>query len=383
MKGGLGVFASAHLRELKARRAGLDPSGSDYSPSIFDFGEVLIKLPRFFGFCFGVERAIDIAYGATKTSRSANLFVLGELIHNPNVNAELERRGLRFLPLGDLDLLLGANDGEDIKVIVPAFGIPVELEKVLLGADIDLSSHDTTCPFVRKVWKSAERLAAQGYSILIHAKAGHEETRATFSRCKDIAPTLVIGGLEDARFLVDELIPGLGNARRTTELFERRFSPELRGSFSPHRDFRRMAVINQTTMLADETAQIAELFAASRGCSVAQTGSTLCYATTRNQRATLALLDSGVDLALVVGGKNSSNTGHLAKLCGKYARTLHVEDERELEEDFRNFSCEHGPFRVAVISGASCPDVVVERVIRRILFSYGKKFDFSKLVRNF
>ena len=289
------------------------------------------KIARHFGFCYGVENAIEIAYRALEENPDKRIFLLSEIIHNPHVNTDLRKRGVRFLcetsgkQLIPFDELMPAD-----VVIVPAFGTTLEIQSKLNERGINPYAYNTTCPFVEKVWKKSEEIGKQDYTIVVHGKRYHEETRATFSHAKSGAPVVVVLNLIEAKHLA-KVIRGEADREFFFEYFADSYSP----GFEPDRDLKRIGVVNQTTMLATETQAIADLL---RQAMVdrygeqridehfADTKDTLCYATKENQDATLALIEDRGDLALVVGGYNSSNTSHLVELCEAKMPTYFIRD---------------------------------------------------------
>ena len=382
-------YRSSIIGRVKAERARKDPKKKDLSPSVVDRGRLRIKLARHFGFCFGVENAIEIAYKAIRENPDRRIFLLSEMIHNPEVNADLIARGVRFLMSTQGERLLDFSElsAEDI-VIVPAFGTTLELQKELSEIGIDPYYYDTTCPFVEKVWKRAAQLGEAEHTVIIHGKRTHEETRATFSHSKVAGPTLIIFNVEDAEFLAAFIKSG-----KTSREFKERFCYSMSEGFEPEKHLQRLGVVNQTTMLASETKQIAKILrdslvdrygAQNIDQHFADTRDTLCYATYENQTATKALIDSGADLAIVVGGYNSSNTSHLVELCQEKFPTYYIKDAAEITNacEIRHFDLPSGQLvhsknwlarhlsrervEIAVTSGASCPDKTVEEVIEKI-----------------
>jgi 4-hydroxy-3-methylbut-2-enyl diphosphate reductase len=274
---------------------------------------------------------------------------------------------------------------EDI-VVVPAFGTTLEIQETLAARGIDPYTYNTTCPFVEKVWKRSAHLGASGYTVVVHGKATHEETRATFSHSVRSAPTVVILDLEEARVLAD-IIRG----RRRPDEFFTHFGRTCSEGFDPAQDLARIGVVNQTTMLASETWEIAQLLkdamAERYGIEqlaehFADTSDTLCYATNENQNATYALIERGADLAIVVGGYNSSNTSHIVALCEARMATYFIRNADEIvsRDRIRHFLLasrsttetagwlpDKRPLEIALTCGASCPDAIVDRVLVRIL----------------
>ncbi len=380
-------YKSPVITRVKRARQAQDRRGRDLSPTLLDFGPVRFLLARHFGFCFGVENAIEIAYRTVDSYPDRGIFLLSEMIHNPNVNDDLRDRGVRFIftPTGEQlvpwDELTSGNI-----VIVPAFGTTLEVQQELDSRGIDPFTYNTTCPFVEKVWNRSAQLGQSGYTVVIHGKATHEETRATFSHSVKEAPTVVVFDLEEAGILRD-IITGT----RDLEDFHRHFGHKSSDGFDPGGHLDRVGVVNQTTMLASETHEIARILKdalmARFGESdqihhFADTSDTLCYATNENQNATYALIDEGADLALVVGGYNSSNTAHIVELCAASAPTYFIQNADEIiDADLirhfdlasRTIQTDEGwlangrPLTIALTCGASCPDAIVDSVLLRVL----------------
>jgi 4-hydroxy-3-methylbut-2-enyl diphosphate reductase len=275
---------------------------------------------------------------------------------------------------------------EDV-VITPAFGTTVEIENLLKEKGIQPEKYNTTCPFVEKVWKRSAKLGEDDFTVIIHGKQKHEETRATFSHSYQNAPSVVIKDMNEAQIL-GEIILG----KRPMDEFETLFRERASAGFDPTIHFDRVGVVNQTTMLATETQAIADHLKnvmiqkfgeANYKDHFADTRDTLCYATNDNQSATLGLMESHVDLAIVVGGYNSSNTSHLVELLEEKFLTYFISSENDLKQDgciehfnFHEGKIEHTesflpksdrPLKIALTSGASCPDAVVDRVLQKVL----------------
>jgi 4-hydroxy-3-methylbut-2-enyl diphosphate reductase len=380
-------YRSDFISEVKALRVKHDPKRRDLSPSRLSFGEITFLIPRHFGFCYGVENAIHIAYRAIEENPDKRVFLLSEMIHNPDVNRDLESRGVKFLMNTDGSSRISFDElkAGDI-VIIPAFGTTVELQQELTARGIDPQFYDTTCPFVEKVWKRAEDLGKSGYTVVLHGKRAHEETRATFSHSKESAPTLVVRDMNDT----DVLIQFLKNELSIDD-FYRIFDGAYSSGFDAEHDLKRIGVVNQTTMLASETQAIAEKIRAAMlsvygeenlNNHFADTRDTLCYATNENQSAAINLLTHPLDIALVVGGYNSSNTSHLVELAEDKVQTFYIKDAEEILSDklIRHFDIHSKTIKetsnwlplkdslqIALSSGASCPDVIIEDVIKRIL----------------
>ena len=380
-------YKSQIISRVKRARQLADPKKRDLQPSVLDFGPVRFLLARHFGFCFGVENAIEIAYQTLDACADRRVFFLSEMIHNPQVNADLQARGVRFMftPSGEQLVPWDVLKSDDI-VVVPAFGTTVEIQAELDRRCIDPYQYNTTCPFVEKVWKRGAQLGAEDYTVVIHGKAAHEETRATFSHTVQNARVVVVLNVEEARLLADLI-------RGTCDLgvFERHFRHKCSAGFDPARHLARIGVVNQTTMLAAETHEIARVIRRALvdrygedhiADHFADTSDTLCYATNENQNATYALIEQAADLALVVGGYNSSNTAHIVALCEEAMPTFFVKGADELisEREIQHFSPASQAMvtsahwlpdkpcvDIALTCGASCPDAVVDGVLLRVL----------------
>ena len=382
-----GFYNSNVISKVKELRRNTDPRKKDYSPTLLDFGPVRFFIARHFGFCYGVENAIEISFKAVEENPLKRIFLLSQMIHNPEVNSDLLNRGVKFLMDTNGNQIIPFEElkKEDI-VIIPAFGTTLGIEERLQKLGIEVHKYDTTCPFVERVWKKAEKLGEDNYTIIIHGKHNHEETRATFSRSEIYSPAIIIKNMREAEKLGAFI---LGNINRKE--FDLFFSERISINFNPEKDLERVGVINQTTMLATETQEIADYFrmimAKKYGKEklkkhFADTRDTLCYATNENQQATLALLDQYADLAIVVGGYNSSNTSHIVELCEQKFPTYFISSESEIVSEKRinhynfhtqmhstseNFIPAKLPLHIILTSGASCPDAVVERVMQKIL----------------
>jgi 4-hydroxy-3-methylbut-2-enyl diphosphate reductase len=380
-------YRSPIVSAVKAARKASDPRKRDLSPSVLDFGPVRFKLARHFGFCYGVENAIEIAYRALEDHPNKRLFLLSEMIHNPHVNRDLRERGIEFLrsTTGEQLIPFDTLVAGDV-VIIPAFGASVEITAELKARGVDVTSYDTTCPFVEKVWKRSKQIGKKDYTIVVHGKRYHEETRATISHAKESAPVVVVRDLGEAQILA-EFISGQRSLTEFPETFRDRHS----AGFSPETDLARIGVVNQTTMLATETQEITALLrdavirrygADNLTDHFADTSDTLCYATNENQDATKSLISDGADLAIIVGGYNSSNTSHLVELAEEEMPTYFVSGPDDLESPqlIRHFDYPaqahretidwypaEQPITILLTAGASCPDSLIERVIRKVL----------------
>ena len=380
-------YKSPLISTIKETRKIRDPRKKDFTPSVLDFGPIRFKLARHFGFCYGVEQAVEIAYRALDENPGKRIFLLSEMIHNPDVNEDLQQRGVQFLRTTRGEQLIPFDEltPEDV-VIIPAFGTSVEIQADLKHRNIDTLAYDTTCPFVEKVWKRSTQLGTKDYSIVVHGKRNHEETRATFSHAKQGAPVVVVLNMEEAEELA-KVIRG----EESTAFFYDRFEGKYSDGFDPEKDLLRIGVVNQTTMLATETAQIASHLRQAMvnrygeehiTAHFADTSDTLCYATNENQTSALSLIEDGADLAIVVGGYNSSNTSHLVELCEEHMPTYFINNQHSIHslqriEHFdlhdkavrttENWWPAASPVDVVLTAGASCPDVLLDEVIRKLL----------------
>jgi 4-hydroxy-3-methylbut-2-enyl diphosphate reductase len=384
------TYRSPLISAVKQRRKEADKMKKDFSPTLLDFGTLHLYLARHFGFCYGVENAIDIAFRTIEENPGKRIFLLSEMIHNPQVNADLQQRGVQFLQdtHGNELIPVSSLRSDDI-VLIPAFGTTLAMEEKLNSIGIPTEKYNTTCPFVEKVWNRSRQIATQQYSIVVHGKPTHEETRATFSHAAAQTPTVVVNDLQEATVLA-EFITGSRPAEAFYETFAHRYSD----GFDVKNDLQRIGVVNQTTMLASDTQTIADylkqvikdhyqLTEDSIHERFADTRDTLCYATNDNQAAVQGLLQIPADLAIVVGGYNSSNTSHLVELCEEKIPTYFINSSEKIRSGteilryhFRTRTEEHcsqflppgkSPVKILVTSGASCPDAVVEEVIERLL----------------
>jgi len=380
-------YKSPIIGKVKAKRKLEDPRKQDFSPTSIDFGNVTFIISRHFGFCYGVENAIEKSYKAINENPDKKIYLLSQMIHNPTVNHDLLEQGVQFIQDTEGNQLIHWEDvnSEDI-VIIPAFGTTVETQKILEDKGIDVQSYNTTCPFVEKVWNRSAKLGSDDHTIIIHGKHKHEETKATFSHSKETAPSLIVKDLKETKILGD-FIAG----KISSEDLMAAFDGKVSANFNPDIHLDRIGVVNQTTMLATETQEIADYL---KNCMLekygeadlkahfADTRDTLCYATNDNQSATLALLDQKADLAIVVGGYNSSNTSHLVELLEDQFTTYFIKDQSEIkgENEIHTFDIhqkniiEHSTFlpqkdhtTIIITSGASCPDGSVDEVIQKIL----------------
>ena len=346
-------------------------------------GETTIRLAKQFGFCYGVERAIDLAYAARKVFPEARLFLIGEIIHNPEVNAQIAALGIRNL----LDVS-GRPHVEDLGpedvVIVPAFGAEVSLLEEIKQHGCRIV--DTTCGDVMSVWKRVRQNASEEVTSIIHGKASHEETRATASRAlgKGNGQYLVVLNLEETSKVCDYIL-----GRTTREEFLKEFAGRFSEGFDPDLHLRRIGVANQTTMLREETEAVQRKL---RNAIIVRDGTdtnfrlfdTICGATQERQDALKELLTRPLDLLLVVGGYNSSNTTHLAEMGEQKVPTYFIRNHECLvtQDRIRHYDLgakeeissslqwcpEIGhPAQIGITAGASCPSNLIEEVMLRVL----------------
>ncbi len=383
------------------------------APIPLNFGAVEYIIPSHFGFCLGVKNAIERAYETLAANPGRRVFMLSELIHNPFVNEDLYRRGLRYLQTDKsvpftIDGVPAATDNttplvwdtltpDDI-VIIPAFGATNEDKAKLVRQGIAVYPHDATCMLVEKVWKAARSYGREGYTVIIHGKAEHEETKATFSNTRRHAPAVIVRNLAEVEQLA-QIIEHPAPADR--QAFYRLFAGKHTADFDVAVHLERIAVVNQTTLLMNETLAIIERL---RSAFVTRLGpeginrvggggrrDTLCYATQVNQDALGRALAQPLDAAFVIGGTNSSNTYQLYRLCAEKLgrRAYFIQSERNITSIA---ACEHfvfpaqgeevagrtetralwpdadpaTPRRVLITGGASCPDGLIQQVITRI-----------------
>ncbi len=382
-------YRSSLISAIKSKRKAEDKLKKDFAPTLLDFGEVQIFLARHFGFCYGVENAIEIAYRCVEENPGKRIFLLSEMIHNPQVNEDLLAKGILFLQdsYGKTLIPFETLSPDDV-VIIPAFGTTVAIEEKLHNLGISPEKYNTTCPFVEKVWNRGEQLGDKGYSLVIHGKPAHEETRATFSRVAKHSPAVIVNNMQDAIELAG-FITGEKKAADFYEAFKGKYSE----GFNITKDLKHFGVINQTTQLATDTQAIADYlkeivnkhFGANdeKGAlRFADTRDTLCYATNDNQTAVREMLKNPAHLAIVVGGYNSSNTSHLVELCEEKLPTYYINSPESIlnnrfirhynwrtkeELTTENYLPSTSPAKLLITSGASCPDALVEEVIETIL----------------
>jgi len=391
-------YRSSIISRLKELRKLEDPRKKDFSPTELDFGPVKFLIARHFGFCYGVENAIEIAYKAIEENPGKRIFLLSEMIHNPVVNLDLQSRGIQFIMDTYGNQLINWEEiNSDDVVIIPAFGTTLEVEHLLNGKGIDTLKYNTTCPFVERVWARAELLGDNNFTVIIHGKSKHEETRATFSHSIRNSKSVIVRNIEEAEVLAKIIIGDISK-----EEFYNGFAGKYSQGFTLEKDLLRVGVVNQTTMLATETQAIADLLREAmikkHGIGnlkehFADTRDTLCYATNDNQSATIGLLGWEADLAIVIGGYNSSNTTHLVELLEEKFTTYfisgadkivskilinHFDIQSRKEKITENYLPQKKQNTIAVTSGASCPDAVVDEVLNKLLSYFDNVKEFNK-----
>lgn len=372
---------------------------ADYSGHLVDLlrardftltaGDVTVRLAREFGFCYGVERAVDYAYQTRRKFPDRRVLLAGEIIHNPHVNAKLRDMGVVFLEPGPAGFDFASVQPEDV-VILPAFGVTIEdFERLrALGCVVV----DTTCGSVLNVWKRVESYARDSFTALIHGKHYHEETRATASQVGKYpgGRYIVVRDMDEVRY-VCEYIEGRGDRAAFLERFAHAANP----GFDPDADLRRVGVANQTTMLARESLAIGEevgkamerAYGADHRAEHFRTFDTICSATQDRQDAVRELLEEPLDVMLVVGGYNSSNTMSLAALCAERVATYHIEDAHcidvasgavrhlpiggKAEIETASWLRLDGPVRVGLTAGASTPNNKIGDAVARIFAMHG------------
>jgi 4-hydroxy-3-methylbut-2-enyl diphosphate reductase len=387
------IYRSPLISAIKQQRREADKLKKDFTPTRINLGTVEFYLARHFGFCYGVENAIEIAFNTIEENPGKRIFLLSEMIHNPQVNADLTERGVQFLQdtYGKQLIPFEEITAEDV-VIIPAFGTTLEIERLLTEKGIPTAKYNTTCPFVEKVWNRSEQIAAKGYSIVVHGKPKHEETRATFSHASQHTATVVVNDMAETIELAKYI-----TGQKPAEAFYTEFKGRYTNGFDITKDLQKIGVVNQTTQLASDTQAISDylkntiirhyhLNSSNIAAHFADTRDTLCYATNDNQTAVTGMLETEADLAIVIGGHNSSNSSHLVELCEHRLPTYFIDSADRLQNkntiETRNWQSkelnlvsgylpEKTPLKILITSGASCPDAVVEQAIRKLAGFYG------------
>ena len=388
-------FKSSFTGKVKQWRKQSDPRKKDFTPSIIPIGGREWIFPRHMGFCYGVENAIEIAFKAVEENQGKRVFLLGEMIHNPAVNQDLLSMGVQFIMDTAGNRLMDWNElSQDDVVITPAFGTTIEIEQQLQERGVDVKRYNTTCPFVEKVWKRSGEIGLEGYTIIIHGKYKHEETRATFSHSNQYSKSLIIRNLMEAEMLTKYI-----NGSADAEQFFIDFKGKYSEGFNPLTDLRKIGVVNQTTMLATETEEISKYLKdvvtkVNGDSSFADTRDTLCYATNDNQDAAMELLKTDADVAFIIGGHNSSNTYQLAIILSEKIKTFFIESADDLDDlnvnylNLKTMSQERENWngtlenckKIVVASGASCPDTLVDAVINKLCKITNTEFNPEKVL---
>ena len=397
------IYRSPLITAIKKKRKETDKMKKDFTPTLLDFGPLQIYLARHFGFCYGVENAIEIAFKTVEENPGKRIFLLSEMIHNPQVNTDLQAHGIVFLQdtYGKQLIPFEEITPDDI-VLIPAFGTTLEIEEKLKHIGIQTEKYNTTCPFVEKVWNRSEAIAKKDYTIIIHGKPKHEETRATFSRAASNAPSVIVKNMQEAKELA-KYITGEKSASDFYLAFKNQFSE----GFVVAKDLQRIGVVNQTTMLASDTQAIADFLKdvmikkyhpENTEERFADTRDTLCYATNDNQTAVSGMLETAADLAIVVGGYNSSNTSHLVELCEEKLPTYFINNDEKIlsasqilhynfhtkqESLTADYLPKKEPVRILITSGASCPDALVEGVINKLVNLYKENKPLDEIIAQF
>jgi 4-hydroxy-3-methylbut-2-enyl diphosphate reductase len=385
---GFGFRAEVHkdvVREFDSRLVGTLKEQDNR----LEAGGITFRLAEEFGFCYGVDRAVDYAYETRRVYPDRRILLMGEIIHNPIVNQRLSDMGIPIVadPIAEVPDL-----GEQDVVIIPAFGVSEPALQALKAAGPVLV--DTTCGSVLVVWKNVRKYAQKGFTSVIHGKWWHEETKATasYALISDGGKYLVVLNLEETDFVCDYIRNGGDRAA-----FLEKFKDACSEDFDPDKDLDRIGMANQTTMLATESLEVANRLRAAmaerKGEEAIEDSfiayDTICSATQERQDALLSLLEEPLDLALIVGGYNSSNTGHLARIASKRVPTFHIQHAGEILSGERirhrvyttgevtetTGWLPEGEIRIGLTAGASTPNLEVGRVVRRVLECRGIALD--------
>ncbi|MCG6986687.1 MAG: 4-hydroxy-3-methylbut-2-enyl diphosphate reductase [Gemmatimonadetes bacterium] len=354
------------------------------------FGDVTVRLAQQFGFCYGVDRAVDYAYETVHEFTDKRIFLVGEIIHNPHVNQRMTEMGIRFIYPTAKGVFDFSGVTPDDVVIIPAFGVTLE-DFATLGK-IGCILVDTTCGSVLHVWKRVESYARDGFTAVIHGKYTHEESRATASQVNKHpgGKHLIVRDMDEAMLVCDYIAQRPGHLSR--EAFVERFRARSSSGFDPDEDLARIGVANQTTMLAKDSmaigARIHEAMRERYGEAYAEENyrsfGTICSATQERQDAVGEMMKDPPDLMLVIGGYNSSNTNHLAHLCRQHTRTFHIQDAVSIDVDTGRIRHKPelnpeaaeveeadwlppGPFQLGITAGASTPNNKIGEALTRVL----------------
>jgi len=354
-----------------------------------DVGRLRFRLAESFGFCYGVDRAVEYAYETRRKFPDRRIYLVGEIIHNPHVNRQLREMGIEFLYPDETGRFDFGSVGPEEVVILPAFGVGIEDFERL--REMECVVVDTTCGSVLLVWKRVESYAREGFTAIIHGKHYHEETRATSSQVRkhEGGQYLVVRDMDEAEVVCDYI---RGEGER--EAFLERFRGKHSAGFDPDRDLERVGVANQTTMVASESLDIADRL---HGAMIERWGEeeaderfrsfdTICSATQDRQDAVKKMMVEPPDLMVVIGGYNSSNTNHLAHLCSQSVRTFHIEDAVCIDPEAGTISHKQimgqesyetggwlpdGEVEIGLTAGASTPNSKIGETVERILRQAG------------
>ncbi len=396
-------YNSSIIESVRKIREQQDPRKKDLSPSLIKIGGISIYIGRHFGFCYGVKNAIEICYQTIEKYPNKRIFLLSQMIHNQAVNEDLIQNGISFImDTNGNQLIDWHNINKDDIIIIPAFGTSLEILQILKKKNINTEKFDTTCPFVEKVWNRLQQISTRGFTVIIYGTAKHEETRSTFSRAKKHGPSIIVENIKEVQLLCDFIL-GKKNEVEIKNIFQNKYS----NNFNFKKDLQKVGVVNQTTMLASDTKQIIDLFTnaltlvyGERNIKnhIANTRDTLCYATNENQESTLRLLKEDVDLAIIVGGYNSSNTTHLVELTSEKTKNTffinsadkiltnntikHFDIILKKEIITKNFlplkKC-----KILLTSGASCPDIILEEIMMKLTKINKVKINEKEIIKAF
>jgi 4-hydroxy-3-methylbut-2-en-1-yl diphosphate reductase len=357
------------------------------------YGDITVKLAEEFGFCYGVDRAVDYAYQTAMKFPDRRIYLVGEIIHNPHVNQRMREMGISFIyPDASGAFDFGVVTSDDV-VIMPAFGVTLHDFQTLKNVGCILI--DTTCGSVLNVWKRVDSYAANGFTAVIHGKYQHEETRATASQVnRHGGRYVIVRNMDEARMLLDYIEQN--EAALDGEKLQAHFRAKASPDFDPARDLVRVGAANQTTMLSTESLAIAEAMGRSMAKRYGEAAldehfrsfDTICSATQERQDAVLKLMDDPPDIMIVIGGYNSSNTNHLAHLCREYTTAFHISDATCIDPEARTIRHKPeldadapeveerdwlpaGPITIGFTAGASTPNNKIGQTLERILATRG------------